>query len=361
MTRIAACRAIAGLALWLAVGAQAVTIEPGQPWPASRQPLRLLLGELPPAPCPWQLETASGSDVEVVLRLARADGCAAQAVPQQLEVQPSGLVWGRTGVARVRVEDSRGPAGSPRLLGFGLVEVGRVTRTIHPESGYWWNEAGGEFDTAGPGLGLNLERQGDTLSVTVLGYADDGRPEWLFGAGPIHGRVARVPLSRLQDGAGPFLPWQAPGKAEPGGVVHFEFLSEARATAWFERHQGEAVSVQPLSLVRFRFDELPQQAALGEWLFVGGVAIGDPPTQSDSLRFDRSEATDDGFRLHGRAGAPTLDCTLDARRPNSPPARCVLHDDAGRLLVDFKDVSLGRMRGWRPDGAAITAIHRPAD
>jgi hypothetical protein len=338
-----------------------VSVDHPLPHPDPGRPIRLSLLGLPPAPCPYRLEQASSAGDTLLLRLAHADGCAAQASGQALAVQPQGMTWGRKGVVRVRVEDARGAGGTPRLLGFGLVQVGRVSRTTHPEAGYWWNEAGGDFDRAGPGLGLNLERQGDTLSVTVLGYAADGRPEWLFGAGPIHGQLARVPLSRLQGGAGPFDPWQAPGEAEPAGVVHFEFLSGARAVAWFERSLGEAISLQPLSLVRFRFDERPSEAALGEWLFVGGIALGDAATRAQALQFVRSEQGEDGFRLHGAAGDPTLGCELDRERPNSPPSRCVLSDANGTLLVDFVDIALGRMRGYRPDGAAVTAVHRPAD
>ena len=341
--------------------APGVSIEPLRLQPAPGLPLRLALDGLPAAACPHEVEAVSAAGDEVLVRLARAEGCAPGDALQRLLVQPPGVSWPRRGVARVRIEDRRGPAGAARLLGFGLVQVGAPGRTTTPEAGYWWNESGGEFDRAGPGMGLNLERQGDTLGVTVLGYASDGRPEWLFGAGPIRGRVARVALSRLQDGAGPFDPWRAPDTAEPGGVVHFEFLSEARAVAWFERSEGEAIRLQPLSLVRFRFDDRHGAAALGEWLMVGGIALGDAHTQSATLRFDRLEATDGGFRLLGEEGAPTMDCDLDPGRPNSPPERCVLRSAGGTLLVDFRDTALGRMRGWRPDGAAVTALHRPAE
>lgn len=350
------------LASSAAAAESGVAIEALLPHPAPGVPLRLQLGGLPAEDCVAQVAAVESLDTVMTIRLAQGHGCGGSAPAGSLLVQAPGHAWSRRGVHRIRVEDDRGPGGAPRLLGFSLLQVGPAPPTVTPEAGYWWNETGGEFDSAGPGIGLNLERQGDTLSVTVLGYAADGRPEWLFGAGPIAGQIARVSLSRLQHGGGPFDAWQAPGAAEAAGVVHFEFLSEARAVAWFQRPgKGAAITLRPLSLVRFRFDDRHATSAMGEWLIVGGVEIGDPRTHSTTLRFDAIEPTAEGFRLTGDAGAPALECEVDPDRPNSPPRRCVLRDAGGQLLVDFTDVALQRMRGWRPDGQRITALHRAGD
>lgn len=332
-----------------------VLVQPARPRPSA--PLGIRLEGLPADGCSAQLAGVERSAGTVVVRLTRGRDCdpAARAT-DTIIVQGHGR-WGGRSVHRLRVEDDGGPAGAPRVLGFRLVQVGNPPATLTPEAGYWWNEAGGEFDRAGPGLGLNLERQGDTLSVTVLGYAADGRPEWLFGAGPIAGRIARVPLSRLHEGSGPFEPYRAPSGAQAAGMLHLEFLSEARAVAWFERPAvGGGIRLAPLSIVRFRFAQQHANALLGEWLLVG-----DPDGGTTTLRFEGIEGMDGGFRLPAIDGVHALECDVDPGRPNSPPDRCVLRDGDGRLLADFPDTALDRMRGWRPDGIAVTAIRRPAD
>jgi hypothetical protein len=348
-----------------------VLVHPPRPRPSA--PLGIRLDGLPADTCSRQLAGIDRSGSTVVVRLARGHHCDPADVPTDtLTVQGHGR-WGGRGVHRVRVEDDGGPAGAPRVLGFRLVQVGNQPRTLTPEAGYWWNEAGGEFDSAGPGIGLNLERQGDTLSVTVLGYGADGRPEWLFGAGPIAGRLARVPLLRLHEGSGPFDAYRAPASAQPAGLLHLEFLSEARAVAWFERPSadGPGITLAPLSIVRFRFAQHHANALLGEWLLVSGnagrsggqVRFSEAGTESlaPTLRFEAIEAVDGGFRLPTDDGVHALECEVDPGRPNSPPDRCVLRDAAGQLLVDFTDTALDRMRGWRPDGVAVTALRRPAE
>lgn len=344
-----------------------------RPWTA----LGIRLEGLPTDRCTRQAADADRSGSTVVVRLTRGHGCAPSGPDAgTLKVQGNGR-WGARGVHRLRVEDDGGPAGAPRVLGFRLVQVGSEPHTLTPEAGYWWNETGGEFDSAGPGIGLNLERQGDILSVTVLGYAADGRPEWLFGAGPIAGRIARVPLSRLHEGSGPFEPYRAPASAQPAGMLHLELLSEARAVAWFERPAaGGGITLTPLSIVRFRFAQQHANALLGEWLLVAaagrswsqaGKAQGpfsgtdDSDSQTLTLRFEAIETTTDGFRLTTVDGLHALECDVDPGRPNSPPDRCVLRDANHQLLVDFTDTALDRMRGWRPDGVAVTAMHRPAE
>ena len=337
----------------VAVGAQALPTAP----------LRLDLEGLPDAECTPALERVERSDRGIVVRLQQRFGCDASAAQASLRIDPPGnLGWGNAGVQRVRVEDDGGPAGSARLRGFSLIQVGVPARTIHPEPGYWWHERGGEFKAGGPGLGLNLERQGDTLSVTVLGYAADGRPEWLFGAGSIHGQVAQVRLSRLEDGSGPFDPYAAPGSAQPAGVLDLEVLSASRAVAWFQRNApGGGISLVPMSIVRFRFDQQQAHALRGEWLLAGGSGQGSDGDRPLALRFVDIEAAGTGYRLLTAEGEHALLCELHPARPNSPPLRCTLLAADGSRLAEFADTALARMHGVRPDGTAVTLLRRPLD
>ena len=330
------------------------------PRPSATGPLLLeLVVAAGPGGCPPALADVSRQSRTVTVRLAVRGDCAA-GEPSTLRTQSAGVRWGAAGVHRLRIEDDGGPGGSARLREFALVAVGHGRSDTWPEAGFWWNETGGEFDSGGPGIGLQLERQGDTLSVSVLGYGEDGSPQWLIGAGPIAEGIARVPLLRLGDGAGPFGGWRPPGEAAQAGVLHLEFLSDARAVAWFQRPLADgSLQLTPMSLVRFRFDQDHGNAMEGEWLL---LARGE--SEPVALSLTSAEAGEGRMRLHGasdKGGGSDerwLDCTLDADRPNSPPPRCVLRDGQDRLLVDFTDIALDRMRGWRPDGTAVTAMRR---
>jgi len=301
----------------------------------------------------------------IVVRLQQRFGCEASATASEtLSIEPPGNPrWGATGVQRVRVEDDGGPAGAARLLGFRLVQVGAPARTVNPEAGYWWHERGGEFVAGGPGLGLSMERQDDTLSVTVLGYAEDGRPEWLFGAGTISGNVAHVRLSRLEGGSGPFDAYAAPGNTQPVGVLDLEFSSASRAVAWFQRPlRSGGITLVPMSIVRFRFDQQHAHAFRGEWLLAGGSGQGSDGNRPLALRFvDIEAAAGGGFRLLTEGGEHSLVCELHPARPNSPPQRCTLTAADGATLAVFDDAALSRMGGTRADGTPVALLRRPAD
>lgn len=343
------------LALAPAFARAAIEVQPFPPRPAASALLMLDLAGDWPGGCAPAADNAQRDGRTITVRLAPTSGCRASADRFAFRVGAGGARWGSSGVYRVKVLGPDAPDGGERLLAFRLVEVGIANGTAEPEPGFWWNEQGGEFGSAGPGAGVTMERQGDTLAVTLFGYNDRGAPQWLFGAGPVRGHMASVHLARLSGGAGPFDRYQPPTRSEAVGTLHLEFASDARATAWLERPDpAGGVRVSPLSLVRFRFGEAAGEAWLGEWLVLAGRNRDEAPLR---VHFDRFERTEAGFVLSA-ADDTTLSCTMSPQRPNSPPARCLLLDADNRTLGDFGDVALDRLRGWRPDGSDVTALHR---
>ncbi|HET6604301.1 MAG TPA: hypothetical protein VFG21_08820 [Xanthomonadaceae bacterium] len=314
-------------------------------------------------PCAPTGATVQRERYDVEVRLAGGGACAGPV--RELKLQPQSLApkdrrWGGPGVYRVRVFGPERPGGGDRLLAFALLDVTAGARTADPEPGLWWSEPGAEFDHAGPGLGLSLERQGQVLSVTVFGYDGDGRATWLYGAAPLAGRVARIELSTLAGGRGPFAEYRAPDAIAATGTVHLEFLSPARAVAWFDRDgDGGGRSLHAISLVRFRVGDDPAAAFLGDWLLFADEPEPDRAAGARWVRFQDVQPRPGGFRLTG-PGGDAMDCDTDPSRPNSPPGNCRLSATDGQY-IDFEVTGLERLRGYQPDGRRMSMIRRARD
>lgn len=267
----------------------------------------------------------------------------------------------RNGVYRVRYEIAAAPDALPEVHGFQLLDLHRDRgaerdATLKPETGFWWPEQGGEFGGAGPGIGVLMEAQSDTLSISVIGYGSDGMARWSYGAGTIQGRTLELELGQLADGAGPFDPYRAPKGIGPAGSVQIELLSSGRANLWFIRdpEKGRTLSVQPISMVRFRFAQETPEAWLGRW--VVAAASGDTP-QARHIDFVAVERDSAGFTLLDRHGEVELNCETASERPNSPPVRCHLIGAVdGAPLATFGTTALFEMRGTDVNNVRIVAI-----
>jgi hypothetical protein len=255
------------------------------------------------------------------------------------------------GVHRLRLELQADPGAAPQLEAFALIASGSAAeQDIQPESGFWWGEQGGEFDRATPGFGVQLELQDGVLAVAVSGYADDGRPEWLFGATPVSGSTASVPLGRLQGGRGPYGRFRSPQQVADVGRLHIEWLGPARAVFWFERPAvAGGIELRPISMVRFGFTGAVGEQWLGRWL-LGGEREGDA-VAARAIDFVSYEARDDGFVLLG-ARTERLECSQDSERPNSPPVHCQLLSDA-EAPIEFDRIALRSLRGNGVSGRAV--------
>jgi hypothetical protein len=292
--------------------------------------------------CPPQLLEVrhAGRDLTVVAE-PDSQRCDGQPGPYRLlaELPASAQANEAAGVWRLRYTLRDDPLQPPRLMAFELWRLGELP-AVDPESGFWWGEVGGEFDHAGPGLGVQLELQGGTLALTTSGYAADGSPEWLFGATPFSGVISDIALNRLGGGSGPFGDYAGPAEAKSAGRVQIEWLDSARAVFWFSRPDADrrGISLWPVSMVRFDFGGNPGPGWIGRWL----LEI-DAGAELLALEFSDLVLRKGGFTLLGRNGEAML-CEFAADRPQSPPAACEIQLADGRLLR-LDDVGLSQLSG----------------
>lgn len=319
----------------------------------SGAPAKLLVSGMWPVACTPELDDAQIDDRDLRVRLRVAgSGCLPRPTAFTLLVEHRDLVWPDTRVLRLHLEraDAKGEV---KLIGFRLIEIGSPERVV-PETGFWWNERGGEFDTAGPGQSILIEPQGDRLGVAVMGYGDDQSSTWYFGAGPLQQRSSEVRLLTLNGGGGPLRDYRQPDIASPAATVWLEFQSSSRAIAWFvvpEPHG--AVTLRPQSLVRFRFGDTAPQAWEGLWIIESKDGL------LRAADFSLADSREDGFVLIDSANQLWLDCSLQAARPNSPPHRCQLLGIDDEPLGQFDDVGLGRMHGSDRGGSSMSAVRIP--
>ena len=345
-------RSLLGIALIalpaLAQAAPTVALWPESP--AAGQPFQVeLLGEWAAA-CVPSVADSWVEDDEVIVKLRDSEkNCAGQPTAATVLRTPSSapLSTDRDGTLRIRVL-----GGKPeRTLAFGLAAVGDVELYI-PESGLWWPEQGGEFDTSGPGLGVQIEVQGDALALNLSGYDAAGSPFWWFAAGESQALPQSLSLTALKGGSGPFAKYAAPNDAMAGGSLHIEWLSSARAVFWFVRADAQldgGLDVRPMSMTRFAFGLRPGQSWQGDWILSRRDSAG--LISANALRFDQLLPAEDGFVLSGDGFA--LRCLSVSRRPDSPPESCFLSSDNGDLLGQFGDVGLKRMQGLSSEGDRV--------
>jgi hypothetical protein len=319
----------------------------------SGAPVKLLVSGMWPVACTPELDDArlENHDLRVRLRVD-ASNCLPKPTAFTLLVEHPALNWPVANVLRMHLEraDAKGEI---RLIGFRLIEIDSPERVV-PETGFWWNERGGEFDTAGPGQSILIEPQGDRLGVAVMGYGDDLSSAWFFGAGPLQHRSSEVRLLTLNGGSGPLRDYRQPDIASPAATVWLEFQSSSRAVAWFvvaEPHGG--VTLRPQSLVRFRFGDTAPQAWEGLWIIESKDGL------LRAADFALADSGDEGFVLIDSANQLWLDCSLQADKPNSPPRRCDLLGTDDEALGQFDDVGLGRMHGKDRGGNIMSAVRIP--
>lgn len=339
--------------------ATSIALWPEQP--AVDLPFRVELQGHWAAGCLPEVESAwtEGRDIHFNVRASTASKCAIPAAESTklLSAAPgeSDLVAQEAGVYRVHAHDTV----TGNLLAFALARIGDDPAPVVPEAGLWWPEPGAEFANSGPGFGVQIEMQGEIVALTATGYQDNGRATWWFGASSMLSNLSSTPLSALTGGRAPFGSYAAPKEAQPVGNVHVEWLSAARAVFWFTRIDAEsgALSLNPISMVRFAFGVQPGRSWQGDWI-VDFERGGDGPDGLRSLKFDRLAETGQGFSLDDARSGYRLLCDRDARRAQSPPSRCTLTDAAGAELAEFTDIGLHRLRGVSTDGRSIVRLLR---
>lgn len=357
--------AFALLALALAAPAQAfdapdIRTEPAAP--RAGEALRIGIAAQWNDACTPRIESVGVDGFDITVRAVRDAGpCSGGVTPYRVgtatKTGEGGLRLPVDGVYRVRYEVRNGSDADPELHGFRLLQVGEPADPgFVPETGFWWPERGGDYGRAGPGLGVQLEVQSDTVSLSALGYAPDGRAGWYFGVAPLDGRLARLDMSLLAGGAGPFEAYSPPTAMDSVGQAELEVLSPSRAVLWFVRGvaPGVPATVEPVSIVRFSFAQEPGEALAGRWLIVGEDDGGPAPLRID---FSRIERKAHALTLRDEADAHVLRCESAIARPTSPPGLCRLEGHGkGAVAIEFTDVGLQQMRGWDADGRRMLAF-----
>ncbi len=291
-----------------------------------------------------------GNDLRIDVR-SPLSLCERRPMPFAIELDPA-LALDRAelapGVYRVSFYAADGAQAAPKLRALALLERGAPDgAAVVPEAGFWWSS--GDVD-AGRTV-LSLEAQGGELSVALMSYDRFGQPLWYFGAAPLRGHVAHVPLLYLAGGHEPFAAAAAPPRGEPALTLDLQFESGAHALGWLSRERGDgSLQLQGFDLVRLPLAEAADGAAWrGDWVL---VADSDE-TAPQRLRLAQYRDLDaQHFELRDAAGIVLL-CTREPTQPEWPPSSCGVRRADGSLLGTLDSVALTRMDGVRGDGVAL--------
>lgn len=350
-----------------AAGAQ-MTMLAGAAEPGDRFDLRI--DDTWPNTCVPELEAieVSGLEVWVIARDASEGEVCGQALTSY-SLDTRLLTGQREGIELVGVQRMHylvKSASSLRLRGFDLVAMGEDLGTApEPESGYWWADPAATNPWAGRGIGLNLERQGATLSGVLFGYDASGEPEWSLGAGNIGPHFSRLSLSRLSDGAGPAQPYREPQALQPLGALLLEPTSPSRARLWLAYQDPETadLSLRQIELVRFGFDASPARVwSTGEWLLLPPADDSGRST-ARQLALSVVEVSANGFTLMDPELGAALVCRMGSANAERVPERCELNLvlDDGATAHSFDQIGLRRMQGTDPEGRRVRLIHLDAN
>lgn len=312
-----------------------------------------------PDPCLPTLERASMSPghIDLELRAGRAV-CAPAPTRLALRVNPAraaGLGVFPGGAYAVRVFLRHGD-GTPVPVAFRWLDASIDADSVLPESGFWWPMRDGVAGAA-PVSSVSLERQGERIAVTLLGF-EHGAPTWYFGTSVLVGSTARVGLMRVLGGTDAPATSPRATVAEAGPVLHLHFPAPARAAAWLERPlQGtsQAIDLQPIALTRLAFE--PGRAGanwLGTWVYTRADS-----SEARLIAFSATRLTDaDSFGLVDMNGDARLECRHGDAADDAVPGVCVL-DLAGTPRATFERIGLDRLDGRTADGTPVRLVRMP--
>jgi hypothetical protein len=355
--------------LWAAgpVAAAGAQITAHQPAQRSGDTLHLRIEDSWPNACTPELSSVEvrGRDIWVLARDTSARRVCGQVVSSYVIDIGSQLnsraALVEPGVQRVHyaVESDDGL----RLRGFELLNLGTpAVASSAPENGYWWaNPKDGER-YAGPGIGLNLERQGKMLSLVLFGYDAEGRPDWSIASGELGQNMASLSLSRLSNGSGPRGVYQRPQSVESLGRVLVEYEGPAKATFWLVYAEAEGIDLvlRPLPMVRFSFAQSTAESWLGQWLLVLPGEVDSRP-ESHSFELSQLRPTASGFALTDSNGKVELLCVAEDQTTDHLPDLCQLRIADQAIQLDFDRLGLGRLDGTDTEGKRVRLLQIAAD
>jgi|GEM_PF-1477124 len=326
----------------------------------STVPLRLMPGapfevfvqDTWPNSCVPRSATLSVSKAEIVLQATdvSAADCKAISTPYELAVKarlPVDWPSDQDAVPLLFTLRRAGSGDSNRAA--KLVAIGGTPRRA-AESGIYWNDSIGAYPNSGPGVGITLDVQGERASVMAFYYDLGGNPVWYFGNGEIVADELKLDLHLLRGGQTLLGDYRAPTDTLSAAELLIKFSSPSRFTALVSVPQGEGRALQVLSqtqsMVRFSIGYGPDNLRLGgAW----AVLIG-----ADTIRLElvSNEAGDLVDLRRGYA----LKCRRAQVGAEPPPRNCELSDSRDRVVADFDQIGLERMRGLSPAGATVVAV-----
>jgi hypothetical protein len=357
----------AGLALTMLLAASATSaagarLELLREPAAAGEPFDLRVQDQWPNACAPELSAVEvdGDEIWVIaLDTAERRDCAPGARSYQLETRlsPQGFaVLAQTGVQRVHyvVQTQTGM----RLRGFALIPMAMPAEASpQPESGYWWADPKSAQEFAGPGIGINLERQGQTLSAVVFGYDQEGRPEWTLASGPLGAHSSQMSLSRLHQGSGPRGRYQRPQAVDALGSVWLKAQGPGRASAWLVYLETETadLSLHRLELVRFSFSNSVANSWQGRWLvLLPGLDQARPQAREIELTELRGESG--GFVLASADGGAELLCVYDETDVEGLPRHCQLTLTDVAAPLEFDRLGLRQLQSSRAEGVRLISL-----
>jgi len=93
---------------------------------------------------------------------------------------------------------------------------------------------------------MSVETQGQTLVVTIYGYAADGRGAFYQAAGALSGQSLDAPIEEFQGGTTFGGAWQSAAPADSPGQIHLHFFDVIHGVVTFP---GES----PKNITAFRW------------------------------------------------------------------------------------------------------------
>ena len=323
-------------------------------------PPDLIIATTWPDACPPAIErvTMLPGHVDITLRAARL-ACAATPTPHEWRLNPAraaGWTEFPASLHEVRLYLHDGERAA-ELIGFQWLDSTGESSLVQPENGFWWPSRIDSTTNVMSGSSITLERQGDRVAVTLLGY-ERGVPTWYFGSADLRRNSAHLHLVRMHGGADAFEAAADATVVEAGPVLHLHFSSPARAEARIERPlqgSGRAIELQALSLMRLAFlSGRAGDAWRGAWVFVR-----DGATDARIATFSTARTTDaDSFSLADDAGSSALDCRYIDSGDDVVPSTCTLSQEGARLAT-FDRVGLDRLDGRAADGTSVRLLRIP--
>lgn len=300
----------------------------------------------------------TSSTIDIHLRGSTA-ACVHAETPLRLLVNPARAAGSATlalGVYQVRIF-LRQANDAEEMIAFGLLDASGDGGSVIPENGFWWSVASAQRAQVLPGSGITIERQGENLAITLLGY-EAGHPVWYFGSATMRGAVARVNLVRMLGGSEPFGLLSGAPTAQPGPVINLEFLGPAQAKAWLEQPSpasAQALELQELDLLHLAFASGQTGSAWrGQWILVHADSTTARVLTLSSARSSDAET----FRLADDVAQTTLDCRVIDLGGHAMPSACSLSEDAG-IIAEFDRIGLDRMSGRSLDGTRVQLVRLP--